>query len=337
MAGVTDVPFRKVAWQWGVGYQVGEMVSDNPRLWDSVKSRMRRMPLSGCGPRVLQIAGSDPEQMAAAAVLQWQAGADILDLNFGCPAKKVCRKAAGSALLADPALVQDIAAAVVNAVPIPVTAKIRTGPTPNNRNALDVGQRLQEAGIAALAIHGRTRACKFNGHAELDTLAAVADKLRIPVFANGDITTVAQARHAKQYTGAAGVMVGRGALGAPWVLGQMAASLGGNVVPQAPGLVTIVGRMQQHLQHLHEFYGLDQGVRFARKHMGWYLEANGLALGKRCFNRLPTATAQLDALAALATLCAEYEGDLNTNRPAVRPLLAQRWVDSCLQQSQAAA
>lgn len=308
MAGVTDVPFRKVAWACGVGYQMGEMVSDNPRLWNSKKSRLRRMPLYGCGPQVIQIAGSEPEQVAQAAVLQWQTGADVLDINFGCPAKKVCRKAAGSALLANPQLVQDIAAAVVAAVPIPVTAKIRTGPAPGQQNALHIGLLLQDAGITALAIHGRTRACKFNGVAELDTVAAVKQRLSIPVFANGDITSPEAAVRALTHTKADGVMVGRGALGSPWVLDQMAAAIQGQTattlattvsIPATPELADIVRLMTEHLVHLHEFYGLEQGVRFARKHMGWYLEKQGLVSAKRLFNRLPCANSQLDALSLL--------------------------------------
>jgi tRNA-dihydrouridine synthase B len=320
MAGVTDVPFRQVAWTCGVGYQMGEMVSDNPRLWNSKKSRLRRMPLYGCGPQVIQIAGSEPEQVAQAAVLQWQTGADVLDINFGCPAKKVCRKAAGSALLANPQLVQDIAAAVVAAVPIPVTAKIRTGPAPGQQNALQIGLLLQDAGISALAVHGRTRACKFNGVAELDTVAAVKQSLSIPVFANGDITSPAAAVQALAHTKADGVMVGRGALGAPWVLGQMAAAIQGNTeiiagtiaettvsIPATPELADILRLMAGHLVHLHNFYGLEQGVRFARKHMGWYFEQQGLLSAKRLFNRLPCANSQLDALSLLQALNNQHE------------------------------
>lgn len=318
MAGVTDVPFRRVAWASGVGYQMGEMVSDNPRLWNSTKSRLRRMPLYGCGPQVVQIAGSEPEQVAQAAELQWQTGADVLDINFGCPAKKVCRKAAGSALLTNPQLVQDIAAAAIAAVSIPVTAKIRTGPAPGQQNAVEIGLRLQDAGVAALAIHGRTRACKFNGTAELDTIAAVKQQLSIPVFANGDITSPAAAVQALAHTKADGVMIGRGALGAPWVLGQMAAAIHADRSPGAaplssdsttstPALTDVIELMTGHLQHLHEFYGLEQGVRFARKHMGWYLEQQNLLEAKRLFNRLPCANVQLDALALLGQLSSQHD------------------------------
>lgn len=307
MAGVTDVPFRRVAWASGVGYQMGEMVSDNPRLWNSTKSRLRRMPLYGCGPQVVQIAGSEPEQVAQAAELQWQTGADVLDINFGCPAKKVCRKAAGSALLAKPQLVQDIAAAAVAAVDIPVTAKIRTGPAPGQQNAVEIGLRLQDAGIEALAIHGRTRACKFNGVAELDTIAAVKQRLSIPVFANGDITSPAAAVHAMAHTKADGVMIGRGALGAPWVLGQMVAAIRAEPMTSTPALADVIELMTGHLQHLHEFYGVEQGVRFARKHMGWYLEQQNLLEAKRLFNRLPCANTQLDALALLQLLSSQHD------------------------------
>ena len=321
MAGVTDVPFRRVAWASGVGYQMGEMVRDNPRLWNSAKSRLRRMPLYGCGPQVVQIAGSEPGQVAQAAELQWQTGADVLDINFGCPAKKVCRKAAGSALLNNPQLVHDIDAAVVAAVPIPVTAKIRTGPAPGQENAVEIGQRLQDAGVVALAIHGRTRACKFNGVAELDTIAAVKQQLSIPVFANGDISSPQAAVRALAYTKADGVMVGRGALGTPWVLGQMVAAIGSELGAQtssatpssragdysAPSLPSIVELMMGHLQHLHEFYGHEQGVRFARKHMGWYLEQQNLLAAKRLFNRLPCASTQLEALALLQDMSKQHD------------------------------
>ena len=308
MAGVTDVPFRQVAWSCGVGYQVGEMVSDNPRLWNSKKSRLRRMPLYGCGPQVIQIAGSEPEQVAQAAELQWQTGADVLDINFGCPAKKVCRKAAGSALLVNPALVQEIAAAVVAAVPIPVTAKIRTGPAPGEQNAVLIGQLLQDAGVQALAVHGRTRACKFAGTAELDTVAAVKQKLSIPVFANGDITSPQAAVEAMAYTGVDGVMIGRGALGAPWVLGQMAAAIqGASSTSLAPSFAEILQLMLGHLQHLHDFYGPEQGVRFARKHVSWYLEGLDLHPIKSVFNRIACPSAQVDALTLLQALGAQHE------------------------------
>ena len=316
MAGVADVPFRQVAWDCGAGYLVGEMVSSAPQLWDSDKSRLRRVRVQGATPNVVQLAGSEPEQIAAAALRQWQAGAEIIDLNFGCPAKKVCRKAAGSALLADEDLVAAIAGAAVAAVPIPVTAKIRTGPEPSNRNGVSIALRLQDAGVAAIAVHGRTRACRFHGAVEWDTAAAIKQAVAVPVFVNGDIDSPQRARAALAHTAADGVMIGRAALGQPWLLAQIAALLQSTVTPAvatasaaasastqvAVGLPDWRSRWQlaaQHLTHMHEFYGPERGLRIARKHLGYYLDCAELGHKKQDLLRLQNPAQQLQAVQAL--------------------------------------
>lgn len=317
MAGVSDLPLRELAWEFGAGCVAAEMVTDRPDLWHSRKSSLRREAVPGASPHVMQIAGHDPETMAAAAQRLVATGADIIDLNFGCPMKKVCRKLAGSALLADEPLVERLVRAVVAAVPVPVTVKMRTGPAPEQRNAPQLARRLEGAGIAALTLHGRTRACRFNGQAEYDTIAAVKAAVTIPVIANGDIDTIGKARHVLSATGADGIMIGRAALGAPWLPGAIARALAD---PEAPPLVAdaqaqlhIAGR---HLRRLHDFYGAEQGLRIARKHLIWYLEklpvtpqsaqAAGIELKARRtqFNQLTDATAQLDWLDELSVdLC----------------------------------
>lgn len=294
MAGITDAPFRELAWRFGAGYVVSEMLGARGALWDTEKSRLRRAAVRGIEPRAVQIAGGDPRDVADAARRHAEDGAQIVDINFGCPAKKVCRKAAGSQLLKEPDLVVAIVRAAVAAVAVPVTVKMRTGWCPESRNAVDIAWRLQEEGVAAVTVHGRTRACRFEGHAEHDTVAGIKSRLRIPVFANGDIRTPAAARAVLAHTGADGVMVGRAALGAPWLLGMMADP--GRREPSADEKWTV---MTDHVTALHDFYGARRGVRVARKHVQWYLAAMSAdpALA-RTFNRLEEPAAQLDWLAA---------------------------------------
>ncbi len=270
MAGITDAPFRAVAWACGAGYVASEMLTSQDQLWDTAKSRLRRQWVEGIEPRVVQLAGSDPAMVAEAARRHWQEGAQIIDLNFGCPAKKVCRRAAGSQLLREPALVAAIAAAAVNAVPVPVTVKMRTGwsrEAPDGMTGLEVAQRLEQVGVAAITIHGRSRACFFTGEAEYETIARIKARVRIPVFANGDIDSPEKARRVLAETGADGVMIGRAALGAPWLLGQIAEP--GRPLPD---LATRWQIMLDHVAAMHDFYGLP-GVRIARKHVQWYLAA----------------------------------------------------------------
>lgn len=302
MAGITDAPFRRLAWQLGAGYVASEMVDDRPAHWERQKSKRRRVKVGGDCPHVVQIAGSEPATMAAVAREMHAGGAQIIDINFGCPAKKVCKKAAGSALMRDEALMADIVRAVVAAVPVPVTAKMRTGWSREHRNGLAVALRLEDAGIAALTVHGRTRACRFKGQAEFDTVAAIKARLAVPVFANGDIVSVADARRVFASTGVDGVMIGRGALGRPWFPGQLAAALDGRAVPAAPARLGAFAA--RHVAAIHDFYGARAGSRIARKHVGWYLDhadlpqATARALRAQ-FNALDQADAQLEMLMEL--------------------------------------
>ncbi len=270
MAGVTDLPFRQLCREMGAGLVVSEMVAADPTTWGTRKSRLRIEFGDEPAPRSVQIAGYDPQMMAEAARFNVAQGAEIIDINMGCPAKKVCKRAAGSALLKDPKLVNDILQAVVAAVDVPVTLKIRTGWDRQSRNAVAIASVAEQAGIAALAIHGRTRACRFVGEVEYDTIAEVVEAVSIPVIANGDITDPIKAINVLNHTGAAAVMIGRGAQGNPWIFQQINHYLEqGNMLPN-PSLEQISQMMERHLQALHEFYGEVAGVRISRKHMGWY-------------------------------------------------------------------
>jgi tRNA-dihydrouridine synthase B len=294
MAGVTDLPFRRLCADLGAGLVVGEMISSNPRLRESRKTRWRSRHDDEIRPRSVQIAGSDPEQMASAARFNVARGAQIIDINMGCPAKKVCRRAAGSALLADEEQVDRILRAVVAAVDVPVTLKIRTGPSPERRNGVTIARIAEEAGIAALAVHGRTRACAFRGEVEYDTIAAIVEATRFPVFANGDIDSPGKAAEVIAHTGAAGIMVGRAAQGRPWLCGQIATHLATGLTPPPPSLTEQRDILRRHVAALHDFYGDYMGLRIARKHVGWYLghqQASGTA--RSDFNALENCAAQL--------------------------------------------
>jgi tRNA-dihydrouridine synthase B len=270
MAGVTDLPFRRLCRRLGAALAAGEMLSSDPRLWDTPESRRRRDHSGEPEPRVVQIAGGDAADMADAARRTVDAGAQIVDVNMGCPARKVCHKDAGSALLRDEANVAAILEATVRAVPgVPVTLKIRTGWAPDQRNAVTIARIAEGAGVQALAVHGRTRACRFNGNAEYATIAAVKAAVTIPVIANGDIDTPAKALEVLRATGADGVMIGRAAQGRPWIFREIAALLAGELA-QPPGLAEVRDIMLGHLRDLYEFYGHEAGVRIARKHIGWY-------------------------------------------------------------------
>lgn len=294
MAGVTDLPFRKICRQHGAGLVVSEMVTSDSTLWNSRKSSFR-LDFSGePSPRSVQIAGSEPAQMAEAARMNVELGAEIIDINMGCPAKKVCKKAAGSSLLRDEKLVADILDAVVGAVDVPVTLKIRTGWCPDSRNATSIARIAQSAGIQALAVHGRTRACKFNGNAEYNTMAEVVNAVSIPVIANGDITTPQRARWVLDHTGAAMVMIGRGAQGNPWLFHQINHFLATGQLLPPPDDETVRQQVLEHLTALHDFYGEFLGLRIARKHTGWYLSSRVEAELLRQFNRLESPQQQLD-------------------------------------------
>ena len=269
MAGVTDRPFRVLCRRMGAGLAASEMVTSDIRLWKTSKSRLRLDHRGEPEPRVVQIAGYDPAMMADAARLNVAMGAQIIDINFGCPAKKVCSRAAGSALMRDEPLVRQILGKVVAAAGVPVTLKMRTGWDRANRNAVAIARIAEGEGVAALAVHGRTRADFFAGEAEYETVAAVKQAVRLPVFVNGDIDCVAKALKALEQSGADGVMIGRAAQGRPWIFRELRAGLAGaHAAP--PALAEVRDIMLSHLEALYSFYGESQGVRVARKHLGWY-------------------------------------------------------------------
>ncbi|APX92803.1 tRNA dihydrouridine synthase DusB [Halomonas sp. 1513] len=297
MAGVTDRPFRQLCRRLGAGLVVGEMVTSDPSLWHTRKSRLRMDHRGEPGPRAVQIAGGDAAMLAEAARLNAEQGAEIIDINMGCPAKKVCNKAAGSALLRDERLVAEILDAVVAAVDVPVTLKIRTGWCAESNNGLRIARLAEDAGIQALAVHGRTREQRYTGHAEYDTIAAIKAAISIPVFANGDIDSPEKAARVLDYTGADAVMVGRGAQGNPWLFAEIDHYLRHGQRLAAPSAAQRREVMQDHLATLHAFYGEHMGVRIARKHLGWYLARHAAddhavkALRAR-FNALERAQAQ---------------------------------------------
>jgi len=289
MAGVTDLPFRRLCAEHGAGLVVSEMVNADPSLRQSRKTLLRSRHDEEAEPRSVQIVGNDPDVMAAAARYNVNQGAQIIDINMGCPAKKVCKKAAGSALLADEALVAQILTSVVAAVDVPVTLKIRTGTAPGLRNGVTIARIAEQAGVQALAVHGRTRACAFKGAVEYDTIAAIVDATGFPVFANGDIDSPQKARAVREHTGAAGIMIGRAAQGRPWLCGQIAAYLEDGTLLPSPSIEERFAIIQSHLADLHHFYGDFMGVRIARKHMGWYLEHLPVARDwRKRFNTLAT-------------------------------------------------
>jgi tRNA-dihydrouridine synthase B len=297
MAGITDRAFRRLARRFGAALAVSEMVSSRPELRDSRKTRLRLDHAGEPGPVSVQIAGSDPAMLADAARANGAGGAQIIDITMGCPAKKVCNVAAGSALLENELLVARILDAVVAAVDVPVTLKIRTGPAPERRNALRIARIAEAAGVQALAIHGRTRACAFNGQAEYHTIAEVKSRLRIPVIANGDIRTPEDAQRVLAATGADAVMIGRAAQGRPWIFREVTHFLATGA-HLAPPLVAEVRRLLlEHLQQHYALYGDYSGVRTARKHIGWYVRAlpGGEAL-RSSVNGLHAAREQLSAV-----------------------------------------
>jgi tRNA-dihydrouridine synthase B len=297
MAGITDRPFRSLARRYGAALAVSEMVSARPELRASRKSRLRLDHAGEERPVSVQIAGADPAELADAARHNAALGADIIDINMGCPAKKVCNRQAGSALLADEALVGRILDAVVSAAGVPVTLKIRTGPHPQRRNAVRIARVAEAAGVQMLAIHGRTRACMFEGRAEYDTIAEAKAAVRIPVIANGDVGNGEDARRVLESTGADGIMIGRAAQGRPWLFRQIAWFLAtGEALPEA-GLAERRAILLEHLDGLYSLYGDEQGARVARKHIGWSVKAlpGGEAL-RSTVNRLDTAEAQRAAV-----------------------------------------
>ncbi len=309
MAGVTDLPFRQLCRRLGAGLVVSEMVTSDVRLWNSRKSRQRLDHTGESEPRSVQIAGGDAEMMAEAARMNEQLGAQIIDINMGCPAKKVCNKAAGSALMRDEKLVGEILEAVVNAVNLPVTLKIRTGWCAEQRNGLQIARIAEASGIQALAVHGRTRTQLYTGEAEYDSIAAIKQAIGIPVFANGDIDSPQKALAVLQHTGADAVMIGRAAQGRPWIFNEISYFLKTGELLPAPTLDWQQSILQEHLQALHAFYGEHQGVRIARKHVGWYLQTlPGAEDFRRRFNQLECAEQQRRNIQTFFTRL--LEGDL---------------------------
>jgi tRNA-dihydrouridine synthase B len=275
MAGVSDRPFRELCKQFGAGLAVSEMVASNPALRNHKRTLLKADQNGETGLRSVQILGTDPQQMAEAALFNAQRGAQIIDINMGCPAKKVCSVAAGSALLRDEALVKKILDAVVNAVDIPVTLKIRTGWDLQSRNAIEIAKIAEQSGIAALTLHGRTRACQFNGQAEYETIKKVKQSVKIPIIANGDINSAEKARYVLDATGADAIMIGRAAQGNPWLFKQISHFLKTGKAVEKPTDSAIQSTLLRHLEQLYSFYGNVSGVRIARKHISWYFKHLG--------------------------------------------------------------
>jgi tRNA-dihydrouridine synthase B len=297
MAGVTDRPFRKLCKQLGAGHAVSEMAASNPKLWDTIKSSRRIDHDGESEPKTVQIAGGDAAMLAECARFNVDRGAQIIDINMGCPAKKVCNAAAGSALLADESLVARILDAVVEAVTVrsgvPVTLKFRTGPHRGARNALNIAAIAERAGVAMLTLHGRTRADHFNGEAEFETIAAVKAAVRIPVVANGDIDTPERAAHVLAITGADAVMIGRAAQGRPWIFREITHYLRHGTHRAAPSIGEVRALLASHLEDHYAFYGALTGLRTARKHIGWYVaDLPGGELFRARMNTLEECDAQ---------------------------------------------
>ena len=291
MTGITDLPFRQLCRQHGAALAVSEMVTADTRLWKTAKSRLRLYQGNEPEPRSIQIAGADPHQLAEAAKQCVDRGADIVDINMGCPAKKVCNVLAGSSLLKDEKQVGYILDAVVNAVNIPVTLKIRTGWDQNTKNGLRIAQIAENCGIQALAVHGRTRADRFTGQAEYETIRLIKQHVEIPVFANGDITSVEKALTVLNITQADGLLIGRAAQGNPWIFQQINHALSGKTHYQTPPMHIKAQTILQHLQALHEYYGEQMGVRIARKHLAWYFKNKDVEFWKN-ISRVESAEQQ---------------------------------------------
>lgn len=297
MAGVTDRPFRQLCKELGAGYAVSEMAASNPRVWASEKSTRRVNHEGEMEPKAVQIAGADPAMLAEAARFNVGRGAQIIDINMGCPVKKVCNNWCGSALLQDEKLVATILATVVAAVDVPVTLKFRTGWDRQNKNALTIARIAEQSGIAMLTLHGRTRADGYSGQAEYDTIAAVKAAVSIPVVANGDIDTPHKAKYVLEQTGADAIMIGRAAQGRPWIFREIDHFLRTGILLPAPMIDEVRSLMAQHLRSHYAFYGDYLGVRTARKHIGWYVQdLIGGELFRQQMNRLEDCAEQLAAV-----------------------------------------
>ncbi|MEQ6291251.1 tRNA dihydrouridine synthase DusB [Vogesella sp. GCM10023246] len=300
MAGVTDRPFRMLCKQMGAGMAVSEMITANKALWTTPKTLRRANHEGEVEPIVVQIAGGEPQMLADAARLNVEHGAQIIDINMGCPAKKVCNVAAGSALLRDLANVGRILEQVVKAVDVPVTLKTRTGWSADVKTALQVARMAEDAGIAALALHGRTREDMYRGAAEYDTIAEVKQAIRIPVMANGDIDSPQKAKYVLDYTGADAIMIGRAAQGRPWIFREIQHYLDSGDILPPPRIAEIGAVMQAHLSELYDFYGEYSGCRIARKHIAWYTK------GLRGSNDFRQAMYRLESTAEQQVAVADY-------------------------------
>ena len=294
MAGVTDLPFRKLCKKHGAGWVVSEMVWSHKHLYETTKTQLRIDHSDEVSPKIIQIAGGDPLLMAESAKFNASKGAQIIDINMGCPAKKVCNKLAGSALMKDENLVKQILEAVVEAVDIPVTLKIRTGWSDENKNAIDIAKIAESSGIQLLTIHGRTREQKYTGNAEYDTIAKIKQSIKIPVIANGDITTPEKAKSVLQHTNADGLMLGRSAHGNPWIFKQINDYLKTDIYKEDFSFEQKKETIVNHILSMHDFYGDYMGLRFARKHFGWYVEHLNLCPATRkSFNKINNTSEQI--------------------------------------------
>ncbi len=318
MAGVTDRPFRQLCKQLGAGYAVSEMAASDPRLWASEKTARRINHDGEMEPKAVQIAGADPQILANCARFNVERGAQIIDINMGCPVKKVCNSWCGSALLQDEKLVGHILDAVVREVDVPVTLKFRTGWNRQNKNALTVARMAEAAGIAMLTLHGRTRADGYGGEAEYETIAAVKAAVSIPVVANGDITSPDKAKHVLAVTGADAVMIGRAAQGRPWIFREVDHFLRtGDILP-APTVAEVRALMSEHLQAHYAFYGEFMGLRTARKHIGWYVrDLSGGEEFRQRMNRLESCEEQLAAVDAFFVSQLAFGERLQYGRAAI--------------------
>lgn len=297
MAGVTDRPFRQLCRRMGAGLAVSEMLSSNPQVWKTNKSMARMDHLGETGIRAVQIAGADPELMAEAAAYNEKNGAQIIDINMGCPAKKVNKKMAGSALMQYPELVEQIVKSVVKAVKVPVTLKTRTGWNPDNRNGVEIARIAERNGVQSLAIHGRTRACMYKGNAEYEIIKEIKDNVRIPVVANGDIDSPEKAQKVLEYTNADGLMIGRAAQGRPWIFREIEHFLRTGEHLQPPTKEEVRSILLEHVVNLHQLYGEVLGPRIARKHVGWYLQDQDTDKSfRKVFNAIESGSEQLDVL-----------------------------------------
>jgi tRNA-dihydrouridine synthase B len=311
MAGITDRPFRQLCRGLGAGLAVSEMVTSNMALWVYRKSRHRLDHRDEPVPCVVQIAGAEPRMMAEAAQRNVENGADIIDINMGCPTKKVCNVMAGSALLKDEVLVARILEAVVNAVAVPVSLKIRTGWDPGHRNAVTIAHIAEQSGVRMLAVHGRTRACGFGGTAEHDTAAEIKARTGLPVVANGDISSPQKAREVLERTGVDGLMIGRAAQGNPWIFREISHYLDTGNLLAPPDTNEICHTLVKHLLQLYEFYGENAGVRIARKHLGWYCKhRSGNGLFRTLMNSVETAQEQLRIVREYFSTCVEKEQEI---------------------------